>query len=223
MAKQTTQEETRQQNVAEALSKAEQFFERYKSVIYYCFAGLLLIAAIILCVNRFYLSPKKAEAANQMYHAEQWFIQENYELALNGDDNYPGFEEIIASYGSKAGEAVYFYAGVCALRQNNPEQAIEWLKKYDGKDAILASKALSCEGDAYVALEDYNAALACFEKAAETADSAISAEYLVKAGEVAEELGETEKALAFYKKVKDQYPQAPQAMDIDKYISRLEK
>ena len=51
-----------------------------------------------------------------MFKAEQKFAQGNFELALNGDDNTMGFEEIIDTYGSKAGEAVYLYAGASALQ-----------------------------------------------------------------------------------------------------------
>ena len=71
-------------------------------------------------------------------------------------------------------------------------------------------------------LEDYQSALAAYEKTAATVDNMFAAGYLLKAGQVAEELGDKDKALAFFKKIKDQYPQAPEAMDIDKYITRIE-
>ena len=45
---------------------------------------------------------------------------------------------------------------------------------------------------------------------------------LLKAGAVAEKLGQNEKALGFYELIKDQYPQAVEAYDIDKYIGRIE-
>ena len=77
-------------------------------------------------------------------------------------------------------------------------------------------------GDAYVGLEDYKSALAAYEKAAATADNLFAAGYLLKAGQVAEELGDKDKALACYKKIKDQYPESAEASDIDKYITRIE-
>ena len=49
-----------------------------------------------------------------------------------------------------------------------------------------------------------------------------AAGYLLKAGATAEKLGETEKALSYYKKVKDQYPQSMEGYDVDKYIGRIE-
>ena len=49
-----------------------------------------------------------------------------------------------------------------------------------------------------------------------------AAGYLLKAGVVCEELGDNAKALTFYKKIKDQYPQSIEGYDIDKYITRIE-
>ena len=222
MANKPTEQELRQQNIAEAVSKSELFFQKYGKIIYGCVAAVLLVAAAILAYNRFVLQPKKAEAMAEMFKAEQKFAQGAYELALKGDDNNMGFEEIISQYGAKGGESVYLYAGSCALQMGDFNQAISYFKKYNGKDSILLSRAQAGMGDAYVGLEDYKTALACYEKAAATANNMFSAGYLLKAGLVAEELGDNAKAVSFYKEIKDQYPQSPEASDIDKYITRIE-
>ena len=222
MANKPTEQELRQQNIAEAVSKSELFFQKYGKIIYGCVAAVLLIALAILAYNRFVLQPKKAEAQEEMFRAEQKFAQGDYELALNGDDNNLGFEDIIAKYGTKGGESVYLYAGACALQTGQFDKAVEYFKKYNGGDKILLSRAQAGIGDALVGLEDYPGALAAYEKAAATVDDLFAAGYLLKAGIVAEEMGDKDKALALYKEIKDQYPQAPEAMDIDKYITRIE-
>ena len=222
MANKPTEQELRQQKTAEAVSKTELFFQKNAKLIYGCVAAVLLVALAILAYNRFIYQPKKVEAQKNMYLAEQKFAAGDFELALNGDDNIAGFAEIIDTYGSKAGEAVYLYAGGCALQTGDFQKAVEYFKKYDGKDKILLSRAQAGIGDAYVGLEDYKNALAAYEKAAATADNAFAAGYLLKAGQVAEELGDKDKALSCYKKIKDQYPQAIEAADIDKYITRIE-
>lgn len=71
-------------------------------------------------------------------------------------------------------------------------------------------------------LEKYREAVGCFEKAAARADNMFAACYLLKAGVTCEELGDNAKALTFYKKIKDQYPQSVEGYDIDKYITRIE-
>ena len=218
----TKDKKTQQQNVEEAVSATEKFFNENKKLIYGLLIAIVVIGLGILAYSRFYAQPKRVEAAEQMYHAEQSFAAGNYALALEGDDNNPGFLEIIDNYGSKAGEAVYMYAGICELNEGQFEEAIKHLKKYNGKDHILLARAQACIGDAYVGLKDYKTAVSWFEKAAKTSNDVFSAAYLLKAGVAYEELGDNAAALACYKQIKEQYPQSLEGMDIEKYISRIE-
>ena len=208
--------------VVEAISKTEKFFNENGKIIGGIAAGIVVLAIAVFCWFKFAYQPAKAEAEGQMALAEQNFRAADYELALNGDGNVLGFTQIIDEYGAKAGKAVYFYAGVCELQLGNFESAIDYLESYKGKDAILAARATACIGDAYVGLEDYSKALGYIEKAAATADNMFAAGYLLKAGMVAEKLGNAEKALGFYETIKDQYPQSMEGYDIDKYIARIE-
>ena len=220
--KMTEQEMEQQAKVGQSISAVEKFFNENGKAIWICVAVIALVILGALAYNKFYVQPRHAEALEQMFPAEASFRAQQYELALKGDGNTLGFEQIISEYGNKAGAAVYLYAGECELQLGNFENAINYLKKYDGSDAILAARALSCEGDAYVGLEKYNEALACFEKAAAKADNVYAAAYLKKAGIVCEELGDKAKALTFYQTIKDQYPQSMEGYDIDKYISRIQ-
>jgi len=217
--------ETKNENaevVAEAVSKTEIFFKENRNLLLIVLAALIVLCAGFFCWYKFAYQPKKAEALGQMYPAEANFRNMEYDLALNGDGNVLGFAQIIGDYGKKAGKAVYLYAGICELQLGNYEDAVSYLKKYKGKDRILAARALACIGDAYVGLEDYSTALQYFVKAAAKSDNMFSASYLLKAGVTAEELGQDEKALGFYKEIKDKYPQSIEGYDIDKYISRIE-
>lgn len=224
MAKNTLkeQEALKQEMVVETVSKTDQFLKEHKNQIYGGVIAILLIALATICYHKFYLIPKKQEAMEQMYPAENKFRSQEFELALKGDGNILGFEQIIKEYGSKASTDVYFYAGICELQLGNYEGAIKYLKKYDGKEPILAARALGCIGDAYVGLENFNKALNFYDKAAKEADNMFAADYLLKAGIVCEELGNTAKALKYYEEIKDQYPNSMQGYDIDKYISRAQ-
>ena len=211
-----------EQNLAEAASKTEEFISKYGKTISWIVIGILLVGLAVVAYTKFYLQPKKAEASEQMFHAEQYFILGDYEQALKGDDNYPGFEEIADTYGSKAGKAVWLYTGICELQTGNYEDAVKYLKKYSVKDNILQSRAQGAIAGAYVELEQYDNALAMYKKAAATVDNMLSAGYLFQAGIVAEKLGKKDEALSLYKEIKEKYYQSPEAMDIDKYISNLE-
>lgn len=216
------QEILQQEKVEETVSAVENFFNENKKTIWGGVAAVVVIGLLVLCYIKFYIQPKTKEAQAQMFPAEASYRAGEYELALNGDGNVLGFSQIIEQYGSKAGESVYLYAGICELQLGKYDEALGYLKKYNGKDKILAATALGAQGDALVGLEKYKEALSAFEKAASKTDDIFAATYLFKAGVVAEEMGDKEKALSYYKKIKDQYPQSMEAYDIDKYISRIE-
>lgn len=209
--------------VVEAVSKTEQFFNENGKLLGGILAGLVIVAVAAFCWVKFAYQPAVAEAQGQMALAEENFRAADYEVALNGDGNVLGFAQIIDEYGAKAGKAANLYAGVCELQLGNYEAATNYLKAYNGKDAILKARALACIGDAYVGLEDYETALNYFEKAVAVKDNMFAANYLLKAGLTAEKLGQNEKALGFYELIKDQYAASPEGYEIDKYIGRIEK
>ena len=208
--------------VVEAVSKTEKFFNENGKLLSGILAAVIVVAAGIFCWYKFAYQPAVVEAQGQMAVAEANFRTGDFELALNGDGNVLGFAQIIDEYGAKAGKAVYFYAGVCELQLGNWDLAIKNLQAYNGKDAILKARATACIGDAYVGLEEYGKALGYFEKAAAVADNMFAATYLLKAGMVAEKLGENAKALGFYETIKNQYPQSMEGYDVEKYIGRIQ-
>lgn len=224
MAKENLKEKEalQQERINETVSKTEKFFNENKNILLGIIGALLVIGLGALAYNQWILKPKQAEAMEQMFPAEASFQAGNYDLALNGDGNVLGFNDIIDEFGSKAGKAVYLYAGICELQNGNFEEAIKDLQKYKGKDNILAARALGCIGDAYVGLEDYNSAINYFKKAADKADNMFAASYLLKEAITYEELGQNDKALECYKEIKEKYPQSVEGYDVDKYITRIE-
>ncbi|MBQ9310627.1 MAG: tetratricopeptide repeat protein [Bacteroidales bacterium] len=221
--KSKTKEEVRQEQVENQVSKFEQFYNKYKNVVWGVIAAIVIIWLAILAYQKFVYQPRCEAAREQAYPAENNFQQGEYDLALNGDGNVLGFAEIIDTYGSKAGKAVYLYAGLCELQLGNFEDAVSYLKKYNGKEPILAARAQACLGDAYVGLENYKDAVAAYKKAVAKADNYFAASYLVKEGLALEKLGDKAAALGCYKTVKDKYPQSIEAFDIDRYIAAVEE
>ena len=218
-----TKEEVRQEQVETSVSKFEQFYEKYKNIIWIVLGAIVVIWLAILGYQKYIYQPKCGDAQEQAFPAEANFAQGEYELALNGDGNVLGFTEIIDTYGSKAGKAVYLYAGICELQLGDYESAISYLKKYNGKEPILAARALACLGDAYVGLENYKAAVAAYKKAVAKADNTFAAAYLLKEGLALEQLGNKAAALECYKTIKDKYPQSIEGYEIDRYIAAVEE
>ena len=214
-------EAQRQENIEQTVSATEQFYNENKKLIWGIVAAVLVIGVAILAYSRFIYQPKCVEAMQQCYPAEMSFQDGEYELALNGDGNNLGFADIISEYGSKAGKAVYLYAGICELQLGNSEEALSYLKKYNGKEPILAARARACEGDAYVALGDYAAAVRSYKAAVAVADNVFAAAYLLKEGSAYEALGQKAEALACYKTIETDYPQSLEAYEISKNIARV--
>lgn len=224
MAKVNTTEKdaARQENIEKTVSKTEQFYEKYKNLIWGVLVAVVVIFLAALGYSKFIYQPKCAEAMEQAFPAENNFQNGEYELALNGDGNVLGFAQIAAQYGAKAGMSTYLYAGICELQLGNFESAISYLKKYKGDDPILAGRAEACKGDAYVGLEDYASAIQCFKAAADkNGDNLLSATYYHKAGLAYEALGRKAEALECYKLIKDRFSASVEAYDIDKFIARV--
>ena len=209
-------------NVEQALSNAEVFLTKHKNTLLYVLLGIIGIAVVVFAYNKLYLESLRQEAQAQMFTAEQYFREDSFDLALNGDGNAWGFKQIMDEYGSKAGKVVYFYTGVCLLQTEQYSEAIEVLKKYNVKDEITTARALACIGDAYVELDNLPEAVTYFLKAANYRNNSYAAKYLMKAGLVYEEMGDTAGALKTYQRVKDDYSQTTEGREIDKYIARLE-
>ena len=223
MAKQNVndKEALRRENIEETVSKTDQFYNEHKKTIWTVVAILAVIALAIFAYVRLVYQPKCAEAQQQAFPAEQSFAAGEYELALNGDGNVLGLADVIDQYGAKAGKATFLEAGICALQLGNYEDALSYLKKYKGKEPIMAARAIACLGDAYAGLGRNREAVAAYVKAAKMGDNAFAAGYLLKAGILYEELGDNAKALECYETIKDQYSNTADGYDIDKYISRL--
>lgn len=200
----------------------ETFVKKYQNIIFWTVIGILLIVFGILAYQKWVLNPAREEARGQMFVAEQQFRAGDYDKALNGDGNNLGFLQVMDQYGKKAGEAVYFYAGLCQYNLGNYEEAVNLFKKYNGKDEILKGRALCCTGDAYANLDDNHAALSYYKKAAAAGDNTYRAGYLFKAGQMCELMGNDAEALKYYKEIQVRYPQSIEAYDIAKYISRIE-
>ena len=210
-----------QENIEQTVSATEQFLNKNKKTIIGALVAVVVIGLGVLAYSKFVYQVQVEEAMAQAYPAETNFQNGEYELALNGDGNNLGFVQIIDDYGTKAGKAVYFYAGVCELQLGNYESALSYLKKYNGKEPILAARAKACEGDAHVGLQNYSAAVSAYEAAVAKADNIFAATYLLKAGLAYEALGQKAKALECYKAIEDNYPSSIEAYDITKYIARV--
>ena len=216
--------EERLENVESALSKTELWIEEHQKLIYGIIAAVLVIAGIIWGLKA--LNDKKdRNASSEIFTAQKYFENENYEAALNGDGNYLGFTEVYDSYSStKTGKLAAYYAGISYMKLGQYEEAIDYLKKFNGKDDILTPMALGAIGDCYMELDNMNEAAAYYMKAVNASKNEFTGPmFLTKAGMTYEILGDYANALKCYKTLKADYPLSNEAFEIGKSIARVEE
>lgn len=188
--------------------------------------GGTIVALVILffAYQKFYLAPRETEAVNQMYKAQQYWEQKEWDKAIKGDGNFPGFEKILNDYdNTKSANLAYYYLGIAYLNKGEYQKAADNLLNYSGSDAVIAPLALGSAGDAYVELKQYDKAVTYYNKAISKGNNLFAAPlYLKKLGLVYEEQKDLKSALDSYKKIKSDYPESTTASNIDMYISRLE-
>ena len=205
------------------LSTGEQWIEKNGKKLTFIVLAVILVVAGFLMVKQFYFAPMEEEAQNAMFKGEFYFEQDNFEVALNGNEaDFIGFKAIADEYsGTKAGNLANAYAGICAYNLGNNEEALEYLEAYDGNEPLLYPNIIAMIGNCYANMGDYNKAMKNFTKAAEEASNpVISPLFLVKAATVAEKTEDYAKAVELYHEIKDKYENSVIGQDIDKYIER---
>ena len=107
------------------------------------------------------------------------------------------------------------------MRRGEFDIAIDYLDSYSGNDIMIGAIALGAIWDSYMELDDPDKARDYYKKAAnKNPNDFTSAIYLMKAGRVAEALGDFSVAVSFYEDIKKNYPETKEGREIDKYIAR---
>ena len=219
------QNEEKNLEVSGVIAKTEQYIEKNKKTLITIACAIVVVALGIWAYISLVAQPRQERAAESMYAAEQWFNEGNFETALNGNDDFMGFNEVIDKYGcTKSGRLAKYYAGICQLNLGKYEEAIDLLKSYKCKDAFTGAEALMLTGDAYAELAKPADAAAYYEKAAKQAkDNFIVAPIaLWKAGMMQLQLDKKDAAIKLFQQIKDNYPDSPEWSEVDKYMAYAE-
>ncbi|MGB7392977.1 MAG: tetratricopeptide repeat protein [Pricia sp.] len=217
----------------EGASRTEAFVARNQNYI----LGIIGVIAVgvlgYLAYVQFVQNPKETTAANEMYYPQQYFdealtntaAQDSlFNLALNGGEGKYGYLDIIDEYGgTQAANLAQYSAGMSYLNLQNYEEAISHLEKFDSDDAILGSMAKGGIGDAFMQLGQPEDALGYYGQAIKHSDNDFTApKYLYKAGVTAMELGQNDKALTYFQRIKEEYSDSGEAQNIDAFVGMAE-
>ncbi len=210
-------------DVVEVREGAQDFFEKYRNFILGGIGALVLVVVGLFAYNQFYKKPKQQEAVEQMFQAQVQFERDSFTLALtNPGGGYSGFLDIIDNYkGTPAANLALYYAGVSYLRLGQYEAAVDYLKDFNAKGELMPIMKNGALGDAYSELNDLDQAMKYYEKAVKAGNNELlTPYYLKKVAMLHEKNGNPEEALKAYERIKNEYPNSPDARDIDKYIVR---
>ena len=221
MAEQKNQNE--HLNVEDALTQSEAFLVKYKNAIIGGVVAVIIIVAGFIMYKNLYAEPREEKAQAALFKGQEYFEQDAYEQALNGDSiGYVGFLKVADEYsGTKAANLAKAYAGICYAQLGKYDEAVKMLDGFNGGDQMVAPAILGATGNCYAQLGQLDKAASTLLSAADKADNnSLSPIFLMQAGEILVKQGKYDDAVNAYTKIKGKYFQSYQAMDIDKYIEQ---
>jgi len=210
--------------IQEQLSKAEEFLDKNKKSLGIIVGAIVLAVVGYLLYEKVYVADKEKEASAAMFVAEENFRKDSLKLAIVGNKNGVGFENIIEDYSvSPSANLAHFYLGMSYLKKGDYDKAIETLKDYSAKDDITGALALGAIGDAYMEQSNTDDAIKYYKKAAkETPNKFTSPLYLNKLAIAYEIAGNYKDAAETYDKLKKEYPETQEGRNAVKYQARAE-
>lgn len=216
----------------EGASKTEEWVAANQKWIF-IFVGVAALCVLgYLGFQEFIQKPKEAEAANEIFQAQQYFDQavngnsklrdSLYGLALNGGEGKYGFLEIIENYGStEAGNLAQYYAGFSYLNTSKYKEAIDYLNKFSSDDQVLSALALGGIGDAFAQLNQMEEALGYYEKATKAKTNGFTTpKFLLKSAITAISLGKASVAIPYLERIKEDFSKSPEANQVDVHLGQ---
>ncbi|MBI3512026.1 MAG: tetratricopeptide repeat protein [Bacteroidetes bacterium] len=217
--------ETKGQTVIDiegTFDKTQQYIEQNRKSLLFIVGGVVLLVGIYFGWKLFYLKPKNEQASAKMYKAEMYFAKDSFNLAIHGRGDTLGFADIVDQYGMTAsGNIARYYLGVCYMRTNQFDKAIETLQDFSSDDMFVSSMALGLLGDAYSEKKNTDQAIDYYLKAAKNNPNKMTSPvYLKKAAFAYEDKGNKAEAIKLYEQIKTDFPESQEAGNVDKYIAR---
>ena len=223
-------------NVEDQLSKSEAFFDKNKKTILIAIAAVVLVIAGFFLYKAYVSGPREDKASTALAKGQEYFNNEMFDKALNGDGaGYAGFVKVADDYsGTDAANLANLYAGLCYANLNKWQEAVNSLEAYSASsDAMVSPAAQAALGNAYAHLNQLDKAVDALKKAAKMADAkaeddtnnSLSPTFLLQAAEILESQGNKADALEIYQNIKKNYVNSAlvQSQEIDKYIERASR
>jgi TolA-binding protein len=210
--------------VTEAIGKTEHFINQNRKSLGIIFGALLLAVGGYLFYQKVYVANKEKDAQVLLFQAEKYLGTDSLKLAINGDGNNPGLEEIADQYGmSPSGNLAKYYLGMSYLKLKDYDKAIEVLRSYDAKDQVTGALVYGAIGDAYSEKNEKDEAISYYKKAiSEKPNDFTTPIMMMKLAVAYEATGDYKEAKEVYQRIKKEYASSTEGAQADKYIARAD-
>ena len=206
------------EKVENVLTSSEAFIENNKKPLLIVLGAVIVVVLGLIWFLKSH-NEKKAEANDAIYKAQSWFERDSFQLALGGNDDFIGFEEVADKYSSTpAGNLACAYAGICYKNLGKNDDAIKYLKKFSADDNLVSPAIYGAIGDCYFESNSIKDAESYYKKAIDSKNNMIAPLYTYRLAMLYFNNGDNAKAAELMEKLKDDYPQSNEASDADKYI-----
>lgn len=209
--------------IAEKLEGAEHWIEQNPKVI----VGVL--AALVIVVGgyfgfRYYVENQDGQAQRDMFQAVRYFEADSLNLAMKGDGNILGFEQIIEDYPlTDAANLANYYAGVISLKQGKFSLALLYFEDFSSDDILVQARAYSLAGDAHMELSEYDRAAEMYHKASNhEPNKFFTPAYLMKEALAYELNKENDKAIKAYDRIINEFWDSTEVQNAKKLRARLD-
>ncbi|MEM6261662.1 MAG: tetratricopeptide repeat protein [Bacteroidota bacterium] len=201
----------------------QDFISQNRNLVLGVAIGIVLLLVGIVGF-RYYQNSQNEEAAEAMYQAVYYFEADSLNLALNGDGQSLGFLDIESSYsGTEAGNLSRYYLGILYHRQGDIDAAISYLESFNKGTNLLAVSAHMALGFCYEDQQNFEQAASSFEQASKVVSSneQTTPLALMHAARNYEALGDNQRALELYQRIKEEFPTSSEGLKVEKYIGRV--
>ena len=212
--------------LASAQTQGENFFEKNSKMVVVAIVVIFALAAAIFGYKKVIVEPRMNKAQEMLFEAQYQFESQNadFALALNGNENIPGFAQVVEQYGNTpAGNLARMYAAACSLRLGEFDQAQSYINSFKNVKGvpgeIINAMAAGIKGDIAVEKGDNAAAAKLFEQAAKVSENDFTTPmYLRKAALAYTAMGNEAKATELLKVINEQYPASYDAREAIKLV-----
>jgi tetratricopeptide (TPR) repeat protein len=221
--KTSRRQELRDDSVVELFARLVLFYENNRTLVYGLAGGLVALALAV--PGYLYYQQQQAEEANQLLgRILPTYEQGQYRAALEGTADRQGLAAIASDFGSTpAGNLAAYYAGDAHYQLGEYDQAMEFFQQFDKQEDFFGASAYAAQGAIYENRGEYEQAAQHYEEAASHYENQLTTpRYLLQAGQAYEEAGNYQAAAEAYRSITQDYADAPQASDAERFLARVQ-